>query len=153
MAMTTATACQNSLLIKFGSDPSLLYFVYWLPTMVHLSTVLMTFNCYSRAMYVISVALGVAAVLWHIFCIAFYIGSPEWGDIVSSFNASSVDAILWFLEIGFAIALITFQIMILMDKKGFIAITDEYIDKVECEQFKWLTAFREMEVLDHQEML
>ena len=76
MSLTSATACQNSLMLSFGSDPSMLYIVYWLPTVVHLMTVLMTFNCYSRAMLIVSVGFGVAAVIWHIICLITYTSSP-----------------------------------------------------------------------------
>ena len=56
-----------------------------------------------------------------------------------------LDAVLWYIEIGLAIALVTFQIIIIFNKKGsFNEITEEYIDEAECMNYKWLKTQREL---------
>jgi len=106
MALLTATAAQNSMMCRIARDSSLLYFAYWLPSFVHLLSVVMAFTYGRKALLILSACLGSAAIFWHLANMILFYLLFEWSDMGAAINGNMADAILWWAEMILALVIV-----------------------------------------------
>ena len=119
----------NEIINGITKHTSGLWMVYWVPSILYFFTIMLAFEYGTRLTHIISVSIGFASILWHLFSmILFAMGKTEYPTPYAASEASDLHAILWFVELVPALAILITHIRIVVASGAILKLTPEMID-------------------------
>jgi len=129
--MTDSSATQSEILAQTSNDPTLLYFLFWLPSFAYLLSIMYFFSHMSKITGIVAILFGLLSFSWHLSCLIFTFTRPLPSSLEAIIYYNTLAVVLWYVELLFNLILLISQVIVTFTN-NWTPINDEFIDTIEC---------------------